>query len=150
MANVHRRAHPFVPIVLIAVTLLLPFTFTTADGPEPSDPRTSLQGDWDVQEEDKTYRATLDAQGNGTYTWQGGQITTLEFHDRHWRGTWRQSGNDREGGFDLLLSEDGTEARGVWWYTRVGDRKNIPPRQWGGSYTWTRVPPGMPTPAIGP
>lgn len=107
-----------------------------------SQPATSvpdLSGEWDIQEEDKTYRATLDKQGNGTYSWQGGRITTISFTDGKWLGTWQQTGNDREGGFEILLSEDGGEAKGVWWYTRVGDRKNIPARQWGGSYVWKRV-----------
>ena len=43
-----------------------------------------------------------------------------------------------EGG-ELLLSEDFTLAQGVWWHTRVRDRTNIPPRQWGGSYTLKRL-----------
>jgi hypothetical protein len=100
-----------------------------------------LSGEWEIHEEDKSYKATLDASGNGPYTHQGGTITTTTFDDRKWQGTWRQTGNDREGGFDLLLSEDGSEARGVWWYTRVGDRSNIPPRQWGGTYHWKRLTP---------
>ena len=108
-----------------------------------------LSGDWDIHEEERSYRATLDRNGNGTYTWQNGKIITTEFTDQRWQGTWQQFGNDREGGFEVLLSEDGTEAKGVWWYTRVGDRKNIPPRQWGGSYHWTRLPPA-PNPASTP
>lgn len=109
--------------------------------PSPAGPETTdLSGVWDIQEEDKSYRATLDRHGNGTYTWQGGTILTTGFADRLWRGTWHQPGNDREGGFEVLLSEDGKTAKGVWWYTRVGNRANIPPRQWGGSYSWTRIP----------
>jgi hypothetical protein len=103
--------------------------------------RVNLSGEWEIQEEDKSYRATLDAAGNGTYTWQGGKITTLSYADRKWQGVWHQTGNDREGGFEVLLSDDGTQAKGVWWYTRVEDRKNIPPRQWGGPYTWKRLTP---------
>ena len=98
-----------------------------------------LSGQWDIQEEDKSYVATLDQDGNGGYTWQHGEIATTSFEDHRWQGTWRQPGNDREGGFDVLLSDDGTEAKGVWWYSRVGDRNNIPPRQWGGSYIWKRL-----------
>lgn len=81
-----------------------------------------LSGEWDVLEveDDKRYRATLDKTGNGPYTQHGGQFVTTKFTDRLWQGTWRQPGNDREGGFELLLSEDGTQAKGVWWYTRVG------------------------------
>jgi hypothetical protein len=107
-----------------------------------------LGGEWEIQEEDKSYKATLDAKGNGTYTWQGGTMTTTRFHDSLWEGTWQQAGNDREGGFEVLLSEDGRQAKGVWWYTRVGDKANIPPRQWGGPYTWTRLTPVPGDPAL--
>jgi hypothetical protein len=102
-----------------------------------------LSGEWEVQEEDKSYKATLDHHGNGLYSWQGGRIVTTVIAGQKWQGTWHQSGNDREGGFELVLSEDGSQARGVWWYTRVGEKRDIPPRQWGGSYIWkqTRVNP---------
>jgi hypothetical protein len=102
-----------------------------------------LSGEWEILEieENKTYRATLDRQGNGPYTWQGGQFTTTSFNDRRWHGTWKQTGNDREGGFELVLSEDGTQAKGIWWYARVGNKNNIPPRQHGGSYVWKRLTP---------
>lgn len=102
-----------------------------------------LSGEWDILEveDDKRYRATLDRSGNGPYTQHGGRFVTTHFANRLWQGTWQQPGNDREGGFELLLSEDGTEAKGVWWYTRVGTRKNIPPREHGGSYQWKRLTP---------
>jgi hypothetical protein len=102
-----------------------------------------LSGEWEILEieENKTYRAKLDRQGNGPYTWQGGEFTTTNFHDRRWQGTWKQAGNDREGGFDLVLSEDGTQAKGMWWYLRVGNKGNIPPRQHGGNYVWKRLTP---------
>ncbi len=102
-----------------------------------------LSGDWEVLEveDDKRYKATLDKAGNGPYTQHGGRFTTTTFTDRLWQGTWQQPGNDREGGFELLLSEDGTQAKGVWWYTRVGTHKNIPPREHGGSYQWKRLTP---------
>ncbi|MDQ6735291.1 MAG: hypothetical protein M3Z35_14430 [Nitrospirota bacterium] len=109
-----------------------------------------LTGEWEIQEEDKSYTAILDKEGNGPYTWQGGHITTLGIADRKWDGTWQQPGNDREGSFELLLSEDGREAKGVWWYTRVGDRKNIPARQWGGTYVWKRLSASPSTPASTP
>jgi len=101
-----------------------------------------LSGEWEVQEEDKSYKATLDRHGNGLYSWQSGRIVTTEIAGQMWQGTWRQSGNDREGGFELVLSEDGSQARGVWWYTRVGEKNHIPPRQWGGSYVWKRTSAG--------
>lgn len=99
-----------------------------------------LSGEWDILEveDNKTYKATLDQSGNGPYTQHGGRFVTTKFEDRLWQGTWHQSGNDREGGFEVLLSEDGLSAKGVWWYSRVGDKNNIPPRQWGGTYVWKR------------
>lgn len=107
---------------------------TTSDLPDVS-------GEWDIEEEDKSYRATLDKAGNGTYTHKGGILKTTGFANRLWQGTWQQPENDREGGFEVLLSEDGTEAKGIWWYTRVQGHKNIPPREHGGTYTWKRLTP---------
>jgi ketosteroid isomerase-like protein len=97
-------------------------------------------GRWRVQETDRAYDATLDADGNGTYTWQGGRITTTRLDGATWEGTWHQPGNDREGGFQLVLSEDGSQAQGSWWYTRV-DSRRVPPREWGGPYLWKRTGP---------
>lgn len=104
-----------------------------------------LSGEWEIQEEDKSYRATLDSRGNGTYTHQEGKIVTTGVSDRLWGGIWSQKGNDREGGFEVLLSEDFTKAQGVWWYTRVGNMRNIPPRQQGGTYIFTRLTPLPPS-----
>jgi uncharacterized protein (TIGR02246 family) len=115
--------------------------------PPPARPtsRTSaarnLGGHWRVQETDRAYDASLDADGNGTYTWQGGRIKTTRLEGGIWEGTWHQPGNDREGGFQLVLSDDGTQAQGSWWYTRVDSRK-VPPREWGGPYFWKRTVPG--------
>ena len=107
-----------------------------------------LSGHWEILEveDDKRYSATLDKSGNGPYTQHGGSFTTTRYSDRLWQGTWNQPGNDREGGFELLLSEDGNEAKGVWWYTRVGTHKNIPPREHGGTYQWKRMTPVPPAP----
>jgi ketosteroid isomerase-like protein len=107
-----------------------------------------LSGEWDILEveDDKRYKATLDKTGNGPYTQHGGRFTTTKYADRLWQGTWHQPGNDREGGFELLLSEDGTQAKGIWWYSRVGTQKNIPPREHGGTYQWKRITPVPPSP----
>lgn len=104
---------------------------------------TDLSGEWEILEveDDKRYKATLDKAGNGPYTQHGGRFITTKFSDRLWQGTWQQPGNDREGGFEILLSEDGKEAKGVWWYSRVGTHKNIPPREHGGTYQWKRITP---------
>ena len=99
-----------------------------------------VAGTWEIQEEERSYVATLDQAGNGTYTWQEGRITTTELSDGIWRGVWQQPGNDREGGFEVVLAPDGTTAHGKWWYTRVG-RQNIPSGEWGGDFTWKRVVP---------
>jgi hypothetical protein len=98
-----------------------------------------LSGEWEIREEDKSYRATLDRDGNGTYTWQEGVVRTTHNSEGLWQGTWVQRGNDREGGFEVILSQDGTQAQGTWWYVRVGAKQNIPPRQWGGTYALKRV-----------
>jgi ketosteroid isomerase-like protein len=102
--------------------------------------RVSLGGVWRVQETDRAYDAILDADGNGTYTWQSGRIKTTRRDGATWEGTWHQPGNDREGGFQLVLSGDGSQAQGSWWYTRV-DSRQIPPREWGGPYLWKRTLP---------
>ena len=101
----------------------------------------NLTGKWEIEEEDRTYLATLDAKGNGPYTWQEGRIQTEKVVNRLWSGTWHQKGNDREGGFEVLLSEDGKTADGAWWYLRVGTHTNIPPRLEGGTYKMKRLSP---------
>jgi hypothetical protein len=115
-----------------------PRTVASSTG-QPSVP--DLSGEWDILEveDNKSYKATLDKAGNGPYTQHDGRFTTTKYADRLWQGTWQQTGNDREGGFELLLSEDGTQAKGVWWYSRVGTQKNIPPREHGGTYVWKRL-----------
>jgi outer membrane protein OmpA-like peptidoglycan-associated protein len=100
-----------------------------------------LSGEWEVVVGSNIHLARLDRNGKGSYTWQGGQVTTTSIKDRRWHGTWRQADNDREGEFELVLSEDGTQAKGDWWYTRVGTKNNIPPRQEGGSWVWKRLTP---------
>lgn len=115
-----------------------------SDHPTASIP--DLSGEWDILEveDNKQYKATLDKDGNGPYTQHEGRFVTTKFIDRLWEGTWVQPGNDREGGFEVLLSEDGTEAKGIWWYTRVQGHKNIPPREHGGTYEWKRITPVPP------
>lgn len=119
-----------------------------------SEPRTNsiavdLSGEWEIHEDDKSYHATFDAMGNGPYTWQDGHIVTSKITDHLWSGSWSQKGNDREGEFEVLLSEDYRTAEGVWWYTRVGKHENIPPREWGGKYMFKRLS-SPPHPTSGP
>jgi len=101
-----------------------------------------ISGEWEILEveDDKRYKATLDKYGNGPYTQHGGRFTTITIANRLWQGIWEQPGNDREGGFEVLLSADGTQAHGIWWYSRVGTHSNIPPREHGGTYHWKKLP----------
>ena len=108
--------------------------------PQPSNLK-DLSGLWEIQEDDKTYQATLDSKGNGPYTHEQGSFTTTELDGRLWSGNWKQRGNDREGEFEVLLSDDYKTAEGVWWYTRVEEHKKIPPRMHGGSYFFKRLGP---------
>ncbi|TDJ60122.1 MAG: hypothetical protein E2O41_02970 [Nitrospina sp.] len=41
-----------------------------------------MAGVWEIQEEERTYEATLDEKGNGPYTWKEDRIQTTEFVDR--------------------------------------------------------------------
>jgi hypothetical protein len=99
-----------------------------------------LRGEWEFQDEGAAQRVALDEKGNGSYTWQNGHIVTTSVSGGRWEGIWYQEGNDREGGFEVLLSDDGGEAEGTWWYTRIGTR-NIPPREQGGSFRFKRLSP---------
>ena len=99
-----------------------------------------LSGEWEFQDEGAAQRVALDERGNGRYAWQNGHIVTTSVSGGRWEGNWYQEGNDREGGFEVLLSGDGGEANGTWWYTRIGTR-NIPPREQGGSFRLKRLAP---------
>ena len=128
------------PVIALAVLWFVQPDRLCAEPPTtPEGDKPDLKGQWEIKEEDKSYVATLDQDGHGFYTWQNGEITVSTCRHRRCEGTWKQTGNDREGGFDVLFGEDGSEAKGVWWYSRVGSKNNIPPRQWGGPYTWKRV-----------
>ena len=132
-----RSAHLAGPVTQPSVAVAPQRRVSTA----PSSTEPDLSGEWDILEveDDKHYKATLDKNGNGPYTQHDGRFVTTKFSDRLWQGTWHQPGNDREGGFEVLLSEDGTQAKGIWWYSRVGTHKNIPPREHGGTYQWKRL-----------
>ena len=97
-----------------------------------------LGGEWEYHEDLGTTKMALDSQGNGTYAWQNGHVTTISLSGRRWEGKWLQEGNDREGGFEVVFSSDGTEAEGKWWYTRVGTH-HLAPREKGGECWLTRL-----------
>ncbi len=99
-----------------------------------------VSGVWEVVEEERTYQATMDQAGNGTYTWQNGVIFNSKIEGSRWSASWKQSGNDREGGFLVELSADGTSAKGRWWYSRVGTQI-IPDPDFGGDFTWRKLSP---------
>jgi len=97
-----------------------------------------LGGEWEYHEDAGATRIALDENGNGSYPWQNGHVVTTSFSGRVWQGHWSQEGNDREGDFEVQLSEDATEAEGTWWYTRVGTHI-LPPREKGGECWMQRL-----------
>jgi hypothetical protein len=76
---------------------------------------------------------TLDKHGKGLYTQHRGRFTTITIANLAVTGRLQLPGNDREGGFEILLSEDGTQAQG-------GTHSTIPPREHGGTYHWKKPP----------
>ena len=132
--------------MLIHQIIVMAFFAVFAGGSAFAAEKTDLSGEWEIEEEERSYIATLDASGNGTYTWQNGEIATTSFLDGRWHGTWRQTGNDRDGGFEVLLSMDGSRAEGRWWYIRVG-KQSVPAGEWGGPFVWKRL---SPVPASSP
>jgi len=97
-----------------------------------------LGGEWEYHEDAGATRIALDENGNGSYPWQNGHVVTTSVSGRRWEGHWSQEGNDREGDFEVHLSEDATEAEGTWWYTRVGTHI-LPPRERGGDCWMQRL-----------
>ena len=93
-------------------------------------------GNWIYMERGMSYPLTLDQFGNGNYRWREGYFITTGITDGYWSGTWHQPGNDREGRFELRVSEDKKSATGKWWYTRIGDNKS--PQKAGGVFTLSR------------
>jgi hypothetical protein len=124
------------------VAILLTGLFFTVAFPAPA---FEVSGVWEVAEEERTYMATVDQAGNGTYTWQNGVIFNSKIEGSRWSASWKQSGNDREGGFLVELSADGASAKGRWWYSRVGTQI-IPDTDFGGDFTWRKLPPGSSNP----
>jgi len=93
-------------------------------------------GLWLYEDKLVTGEVDLDEQGNGSYPWEEGFFVTEAWSDGTWRGTWHQPGNNREGGFELRLTDDYTFAFGRWWYTRIGE--NTAPGKPDGKFTLTR------------
>ncbi len=82
-----------------------------------------LSGPWDYEDRFTIFPKTvlLDKHGNGPYDFKDGYLFTLNLTDHVWEGWWYQRENDREGGFEIILSEDFTLGKGHWWYTRIGE-----------------------------
>lgn len=99
----------------------------------------SPAGVWLYEDKLVTGEANLDEHGNGKYPWKQGYFITETWAGGVWKGSWHQPGNDREGRFELQLSEDLTYAVGRWWYTRIGS--NTSPDHPGGKFTMTRLSP---------
>jgi hypothetical protein len=125
------------PKAIVVATAGIPATShgPTAVAPVAPD---ALEGDWEYHEELGALRIALDKNGNGNYAWQNGRIITTSVSGRLWQGIWYQKGNDRQGEFEVVLSEDGTEAEGNWWYTRIGS-DTFAPREKGGTCWLERV-----------
>lgn len=90
-----------------------------------------LSGEWEISDGDLGGSVTLDCQGTGHYEWQQGTVVTTGVQGRYWSGTWHQTGNDREGGFEVVLSDDRTKAEGRWWYSRIGEEHYTPSERGG-------------------
>ncbi len=86
--------------------------------------RSVLAGLWDYEEGTVIVVLTLDEAGNGEYLYKGGRFETVSLRERLWRGRWLQGENDREGEFQVTLTEDFTRGEGRWWYTRIGSDRS--------------------------
>lgn len=103
--------------------------------PWPQDVK-GLGGLWEYEDKTGVYTIILDKEGKGSYDWKDGWFETLVLKDGIWKGKWIQPGNDREGGFELILSAESPVAYGYWWYTRI--RNDEAPLEPGGTFSMTR------------
>jgi len=98
----------------------------------------NVAGTWEYVDGNVTYCLRLNEEGVGDYNWQGGRFVTTSLRKDRWQGRWVQIGNNREGGFQLQLSDNGNYAEGEWWYTRI--EENNSPIQPGGEFALRHVP----------
>ncbi len=98
-----------------------------------------LAGEWEYEDSGFVQTLRLNEDGNGFYQWKGGEFLTTDLAGQAWSGHWYQPGNDREGGFEILLTPDYREGEGRWWYTRI--ESNTTPTQPGGTFSVRRVSP---------
>ena len=89
-----------------------------------------LAGEWEYEEGGMVVPLRLDRFGNGSYDFKDGRFRTDVLSEHQWAGGWAQRENDREGGFEIILSPDYSEGNGSRWYTRIeGD--NAPTKAGG-------------------
>jgi hypothetical protein len=133
-------------LVFVFASLLgaLPGCSSLATSKRPPVPATPVSidvfnpaGVWLYEDRLTIGEARLDENGNGSYPWKGGYFVTESWVGGVWKGTWHQPVNDREGGFELKLSQDLNFAAGRWWYTRIGE--DLSPDKPGGKITLTRM-----------
>ncbi len=96
-----------------------------------------LAGEWEYEDSGIVQTLRLDRQGNGRYPWKGGRFLTASLIGQSWTGSWQQRENDREGGFEIVLTPDYSEGEGRWWYTRIED--DHAPTRPGGAFTVRRA-----------
>ena len=108
---------------------------STRISPWPQDVK-GLGGLWEYEDKTGVYTIILDREGKGSYDWEDGWFETLLLKEGIWKGQWIQTGNDREGGFELILSDDSPVAHGYWWYTRIGNDED--PLEPGGTFSMKR------------
>ncbi|MDQ6735339.1 MAG: hypothetical protein M3Z35_14685 [Nitrospirota bacterium] len=101
-------------------------------------PHPALAGTWEYEESGNTILITLNEYGNGTYDWKDGRFMTATYSNGVWKGAWSQRENDRDGGFEVILSQDRPGGEGRWWYTRIGS--DMSPTQPGGVFQIVRQP----------
>ena len=106
-------------------------------GPSQQFSTTGLAGEWEVSDGAMEKTIRIDCTGTGRYGWQDGKVVTTTVQGNYWAGTWDQSGNDREGGFEVQLSADRAKAEGRWWYSRIGDQY-FKPGERGDTFTLMR------------
>src|SRR2546427_6813209 len=71
----------------LALSVPVPCASGQQTGPAgPAVRMPDLSGEWEVQEEDKSYKAALDRHGNGLYSWQSGRIVTTVIAGQKWQG----------------------------------------------------------------
>jgi len=96
-----------------------------------------LAGEWEYEEDGMVVPLRLDRFGNGTYDFKDGRFRTDLLSDHRWAGAWAQRENDREGGFEIVLSPDYREGEGRWWYTRI--ERDAAPKKSGGRFHVIKV-----------